>query len=75
MATFSCRGDDGVNREVELELQTCDICLKVVLGMVQAHLPPPFTEKQWPEVQAQLQKLGLLPENVTSAHLHELWDR
>ena len=76
MPAFSCRGDDGVNRELEVGLGTCDICYKVVLQALQDILPPPFTERQWPAVRAQLEKYALLPEHLGQLDSHEvLWDR
>jgi len=71
MPTFSSRGEDGINREIELELGTCDICSKCVLQTKQDLLPPPFTERQWPAVREQMYRLGMLPDGP---HPME-WDR
>jgi len=68
---FEIRGEDGINREVELELGECDLCHKLVLQAKQDILPPPFTERQWPAVAEQMWRLGMLPDGPHPTD----WDR
>lgn len=71
MPVVTFRGDDGINRSIELELGECDICHKVVLQTPESGVPPPFTERQWPEVQERLRQLF----DASEVPAEKLWDR